>query len=67
MKNRKNIFFAFKLILGFRLQAWYGLLLIYYFSGAEIPNFKIAYWIGGQKRLVPPLVPYVYFRNFHTT
>lgn len=47
MKNRKNIFFAIKLIVGFPIAGIVWTFLIYYFSGTEIPNFKIAYWIGG--------------------
>ena len=47
MKNRKNIFFAFKLIFGFPVAGIVWTFLIYYFSGSEIPKFKIAYWIGG--------------------
>ena len=47
MKKCENIFFAFKLILGFPIAGLVWTFLIYYFSVAEIPNFKIAYWIGG--------------------
>jgi hypothetical protein len=47
LKNRKNIFFAIKLIVGFPIAGIVWTFLIYYFSSAEIPNLKIAYWIGG--------------------
>ena len=47
MKNRNNILFAIKLIVGFPIAGIVWTFLIYYFSGAEIPNFKIAYWICG--------------------
>lgn len=47
MKNREHILFAVKLILGFPIAGLMWTFLIYFFAGAESPNFKIAYWIGG--------------------
>lgn len=47
MKNREDILFSVKLILGFPITGLAWTFLIYFFSGAESPNFKITYWIGG--------------------
>ena len=47
MKNREHILFSVKLILGFPIAGLVWTFLIYFFSDAESPNFKIAYWIGG--------------------
>ena len=47
MKNRENFIFALKLIIGFPIAGLVWTFLIYYFSGTESLNFKIAYWIGG--------------------
>jgi hypothetical protein len=47
LKNREHILFSVKLILGFPIAGLVWTFLIYFFSGAESPNFKIAYLIGG--------------------
>lgn len=47
MKNRENILFAIKFIVGFPIVGLVWTFLIYFFSGAEGLNFYIAYWIGG--------------------
>ena len=46
MENTRTAF-AIKLIFGFPIAGIVWTFLIYYFSSAEIPNFKIAYWICG--------------------
>ena len=47
MKKHVNNLFAIKLIVGLPIAGLVWTFLIYYFSGAESLNFKIAYWIGG--------------------
>ena len=47
MKNHENIIFSVKLLFGFPIAGFVWTFLIYFFSGAENPNFKIAYWVGG--------------------